>query len=105
VAGVAEEGDQFSFALAAGDLNGDLRGELAVGAPGENGSAGVAHVLYGSPAGLTTGSQLWSQNSPGVAGAAEQGDRFGDALAAGTLTSQGSAARWVQKLGRHAATW
>src|SRR6266545_2956458 len=92
VAGVAEEGDQFSFALAAGDLNGDLRGELAVGAPGENGSAGVAHVLYGSPAGLTaTGSQLWSQDSPGVAGGAEPDDRFGNALTAGDLNGDGSA--------------
>jgi hypothetical protein len=92
VAGVAEEGDQFSFALAAGDLNGDLRGELAVGAPGENGSAGVAHVLIGSPAGLTaTGSQLWSQDSPGVAGGAEPDDRFGNALTAGDLNGDGSA--------------
>src|SRR6266508_2148974 len=92
VAGVAEEGDQFSFALAAGDLNGDLRGELAVGAPGENGSAGVVHVLYGSPAGLTaTGSQLWSQDSPGVAGGAEPDDRFGNALTAGDFNADGRA--------------
>jgi hypothetical protein len=93
VAGGAEGADFFGQALAAGDFNGDARAELAVGAPGENVSTGVVHVLLGSAAGLTaTGSQLWSQNSPGVAGTAEQGDRFGDTLAAGTLTSEGGAA-------------
>jgi hypothetical protein len=93
VIGAPEGADFFGQALAAGDFNGDTQAELAVGAPGENVSTGVVHVLVGSAAGLTAvGSQLWSQDSPGVAGAAEQGDRFGDALAAGTLTSQGSAA-------------
>jgi len=104
VAGVAEEGDQFSFALAAGDLNGDLRGELAVGAPGENGSAGVAHVLYGSPAGLTTtGSQLWSQDSPGVAGVAEGFDVFGAALADGDFNADGRADLAVGAWGENSA--
>jgi disulfide bond formation protein DsbB len=93
VAGGAEGADFFGQALAAGDFNGDAHAELAVGAPGENVSTGVVHVLLGSRAGLTaTGSQLWSQDSPGVAGTAEQGDRFGDTLAAGTLTSEGGAA-------------
>ncbi|HEV2929090.1 MAG TPA: FG-GAP repeat protein, partial [Propionibacteriaceae bacterium] len=87
VAGTAEGGDQFGFALAAADPNGDFRGELAVGAPGENDNAGVVHVLIGSPAGLTaTGSQLWSQDSPGVAGAAEFDDRFGNALTSGDFS-------------------
>jgi FG-GAP repeat len=87
VAGTAEGGDQFGFALAAADPNGDFRGELAVGAPGENDNAGVVHVLVGSPAGLTaTGSQLWSQDSPGVAGAAEFDDRFGNALTSGDFS-------------------
>jgi hypothetical protein len=87
VAGAAEEGDQFGFALAPTDPNGDFRGELAVGAPGENDSTGVAHVLVGSAAGLTaTGSQLWSQDSPGVAGTAEPDDRFGNALTSGDFS-------------------
>ena len=93
VAGQPEGADFFGQALAAGDFNGDAQAELAVGAPGENDSTGVVHVLVGSAAGLTaTGSQLWSQDSPGVAGTAEQGDRFGDTLAAGTLSSEGGAA-------------
>jgi disulfide bond formation protein DsbB len=93
VAGEPEGADFFGLALAAGDFNGDARAELTVGAPGENVNTGVVHVLLGSAAGLTaTDSQLWSQDSPGIAGTAEQGDFFGNVLAAGTLTSEGGAA-------------
>jgi hypothetical protein len=93
VAGQPEGADFFGQALAAADFNGDAQAELAVGAPGENDSSGVVHVLLGSAAGLTaTGSQLWSQDSPGVAGTAEPRDRFGDTVAAGTLSSEGGAA-------------
>jgi FG-GAP repeat len=92
VADTAEDVDQFGTALASGDYNGDGRADLAVGAPGENAFSGVVHLLYGSPTGLTaTGSQLWSQDSPGIAGAAEAGDAFGETLAAGTLSTGGGA--------------
>ena len=81
--GVVDEG--FGTALAAGDYDGDGFGDLAVGVPGdrENGAyAGAVNVLYGSAAGLTAaGNQLWHQNSPGVAGTAEIGDKFGSSLA------------------------
>jgi hypothetical protein len=92
IAGGAEPDDIFGEAVAAGDFNGDTRADLAIGAPGENSFAGVVHVLYGSsPGGLTaTGSQLWSQNSPGIAGGAEDFDVFGETLAAGTLSIGGA---------------
>jgi FG-GAP repeat len=93
VAGEPEGADFFGAALAGGDHNGDARAELTVGTPGENVSTGVVHVLLGSGGGVAaTGSQLWSQDSPGVEGTAEQGDFFGDVLMAGTLTSEGGAA-------------
>jgi disulfide bond formation protein DsbB len=92
IAGVAEPFDQFGWALATGDFNGDGRTDLAVGAYSENDFAGVVHVLYGSPSGLTaSGSQLWSQDRPGIAGTAERGDEFGVALAAGDLNGDGRA--------------
>jgi disulfide bond formation protein DsbB len=92
IADGSEPDDLFGEALAAGDFNGDTRADLAIGAPGENGFAGLVHVLYGSaPVGLTaTGSQVWSQNSPGIADVAEAGDVFGETLAAGTLSIGGA---------------
>src|SRR6266508_2226576 len=69
------------------DFNGDSFPDLAIGVPDERlggaEAAGVVHLLYGSPAGLTaTGSQLWSQDSPGVAGVPEDVDRVATALGA-----------------------
>jgi hypothetical protein len=83
---IAEAADSFAAALAVGDLNGDGRGDLAVGVPAESiGSvaAGGLNLIYGSAAGLTsTGNQLWSQDSPGVQDVGEAGDQFAAALAA-----------------------
>jgi hypothetical protein len=111
VGGVAEAGDGFGGALAAGDFNADGRADLAVGVPSENATAGmvygpgVVHVLYGSASGLTAaGSQLWSQDSPGVAGVAEAGDGFGGALAAGDFNGDGrgdlAVGAWQENQGR-----
>ena len=42
------------------------------------------NILYGSAGGLSTaGGQLFTQNSPGVPGNAEDDDLFGDALVSG----------------------
>lgn len=89
---VAESGDAFGSALAAGDFNGDGEDDLAVGAPLENigslGDAGVVHVFYGTEGGLHPNvDQLWHQNTSGAEGNAEGGDRFGSALASGLLNS------------------
>jgi disulfide bond formation protein DsbB len=89
--------DEFGTALAARDLNDDRATDLAVGVPGEDlgtaADAGAVVVLYGAQAaGLTaTGAQLWTQDSPGVPGAAELGDIFGHALAIGDVDGDGSA--------------
>jgi hypothetical protein len=87
VAGSAEPGDTFGWAVAAGDVTGDGRADLAIGTPGENGGTGeprgqgAVSFLPGSASGLiATGSQLWSQDSPGVAGVAADPDRFGASL-------------------------
>ncbi|MGH3659756.1 MAG: hypothetical protein ACRDUA_24185, partial [Micromonosporaceae bacterium] len=65
---------------------------LAVGAPGEDVSAvvdaGAVTVLPGAAGGLTgTGSQLFTQDSPGIGGSAERGDGFGFALASGVCVN------------------
>jgi hypothetical protein len=74
------------------DFNNDGAADLAVGVPFENlGSivaAGAVNVLYGSPTGLSgTGSQLFTQDTPGVPNNAEQGDVFGFALATGDFNA------------------
>jgi hypothetical protein len=96
VGSTAEEFDLFGFALAAGDFDNDGFADLAVGVPFEDvGSvidAGAVNVLYGTPTGLTgSGSQTFTQNSPGVGSTAEEFDEFGFALAAGDLDNDGFA--------------
>jgi hypothetical protein len=93
-----EAGDHFGDRLTAWNFgrNELLRGvpprlvvttDLAIGVPDESvgtlSFAGAVQVLYGSFAtnGLSaTGSQLWTQNSPGVPGGSETNDLFGLAL-------------------------
>jgi FG-GAP repeat len=69
------------------DFNNDGFGDLAVGAPGENvgrrSDAGAVSVLYGRATGMSSNRRVITQNTRGVAGLAEAGDRFGYAVAAG----------------------
>jgi hypothetical protein len=49
------------------------------------------NVLYGVPGGLSAaGDQLWTQDSPGILGGAEDFDRFGEGLAAGDFDGDGT---------------
>jgi hypothetical protein len=94
VGSAAEDGDFFGDALATGDFNNDGFADLAIGAPGESigpiVSAGAVHVLFGSAAGLTgTGSQFFTQDTPGVGSTAEVNDSFGDTLTAGDFDNDG----------------
>jgi hypothetical protein len=96
VGDTAEVGDLFGSALGAGDFDGDGFADLAIGAPLESipriFEAGVVNVLYGTPTGLTgSGSQTFTQNTPGVGSNAEPGDWFGYALAAGDFDNNGFA--------------
>jgi hypothetical protein len=82
VVGTGEAGDAFGASIAAGDVNKDGRADLAIGSPTEDVSGrtddGVIALVYGSATGLTgTGSQQVSQNTAGVPGASESGDKFG----------------------------
>lgn len=72
------------------DFNGDGYADLPVGVPfddlgtagGRISDAGSINVLYGSERGVTArGDQLRSQRIPDIAEGAEQGDRFGHAMA------------------------
>jgi hypothetical protein len=79
----AEAGDAFGESLSAGDFNGDGRVDLVIPVPDEDlgdlVDAGLLHVLYGVPPNEESRpTQLWSQESAGIADTAETGDRFGD---------------------------
>ncbi|MER6344997.1 FG-GAP-like repeat-containing protein [Streptomyces sp. NPDC001595] len=80
----------------AGDFNGDGYRDVALGSMGADvGSvqgAGAVVVLYGSSSGVSAAKKsVITQNSTGVPGAAESGDRFGSSLAAGDLDGDGYA--------------
>jgi hypothetical protein len=82
VPGAAEAGDAFGASVAAGDLNKDGKADLAVGVPTEDVStiadAGSMVLLYGGTTGLiTTGAQVFTQNTSGIAGGSEAGDKLG----------------------------
>jgi hypothetical protein len=86
--GDAEFFDQFGWSLAAGNFNGDLFMDLAVGVPGEDDDEGMVQVVFGGPTGLTpSGSLFWSETF--VGGASEEGDNFSEALATGDFDGDG----------------
>jgi len=81
---------------AAGDFDGDGYTDLAVGVGqtdmGDQDNAGAVYVTSGSALGLDPKTRKrWTQNSAGVAGAAEANDFFGGALAVGDFDHSGHA--------------
>ena len=98
VPGSPEPGDVFGSSIAAADFGGGPEIDLAIGVRGEvRGTdklrpSGMVHVLYGTSRGLSaSGDQVWTQDSRGVPGKAEEGDSFGDQLAAGDFDGKNKA--------------
>lgn len=93
IGGGQETSDEFASALVAGDLNNDGIDELVIGAPGEavgsEQAGGVFHVLWGSSSSFLSDGILYRQGTYGIAGGAENGDRFGSAFAVGDLNNDG----------------
>lgn len=91
---VSEPADQFGFAVAGRDFDGDGFGDLAIGAPfedlGTEDDPGAVNVLYGSASGLTeAGDQFWHQDSPGINDAVGFRNRFGFSLSPADFDGDG----------------
>jgi len=88
----AEPSDQFGFAAATGDFNGDGFADLGVGVPLEDApeDSGAVNVIYGSASGLTSArNQVWTQDSSGIGDVRERGDQFGRSLMGGDFNHDG----------------
>ncbi|MBI3942384.1 MAG: FG-GAP repeat protein [Chloroflexi bacterium] len=98
---ISETGDEFGAALAAGDFDDDGFDDLSIGTPLEDWGgvdAGMVHILFGSADTLLTRPDAYylgqgdrSGGGGNRVGAREGGDRFGAALAAGDIDSDGAA--------------
>ncbi|MDX2858606.1 FG-GAP repeat protein, partial [Streptomyces scabiei] len=80
--GAEEEGDGIGSTVSVADVNGDGFGDIALGIPGEDigdlTDAGSVALVPGSASGVTgAGTQIFHQDTAGVAGAAESDDQFG----------------------------
>ncbi|WP_372350487.1 VCBS repeat-containing protein [Streptomyces sp. KL116D] len=85
VPGSSESDDGFGSDVAVADTNGDGYADIAVGVPGEalgsKRNAGTVVLIPGGPQGPTgAGSRAISQDTSGVPGTAERGDRFGSTV-------------------------
>lgn len=91
IPGTHTEYSGWGSALAAGDVDGDGKDELVVGAPGEK-RGGQLTVLFGARRGpgATDRDQTINQATAGIAGMNEQGDGFGAGLSLLDVTGDGS---------------
>jgi hypothetical protein len=99
VPGSAESGDALGWSVSVGDRDLDGYADVLAGAPreditrsGNRADAGMVFLLPGSSTGLTgTGALGYSQDTAGITGATEAGDRFGSAVVLQDLSGDGRA--------------
>jgi hypothetical protein len=87
-------GFSYGLSLATGDFNGDGYDDLAMGDPtielNQPDDAGVVQVYYGGPAGITgDDSQIFTQDTLGIAGDPGVSHQFGASVAGGDIDGDG----------------
>ena len=91
--GNPEAGDEFGFAIAAGDFDGDGYDDLVVGSPYEDIESanavdgGVVHVVFGSAVGLTPAGSRFLYRGSGLGDLPQAGEALGFSLAAGRTSA------------------
>ncbi|OEJ48197.1 esterase [Streptomyces agglomeratus] len=94
-AGAMEDGGAFEGgpAVVSSDFNQDGQDDLAIGDTGVGSPVGGSVSVYlgqGDLSGLgSTPAQTWTQDSPGIPGAAEAGDRWGAEMSSGDTDGDG----------------
>lgn len=100
LAGVGWFNSLAPFSMTFGDFNGDRYFDLAMGLPYQTMSglygAGAVMVAFGTPYGIDSNPQIWSQNSPNIPGICEQYDQFGYSLTAADFNDDG---KWDLAIG------
>ncbi|WP_244176803.1 FG-GAP-like repeat-containing protein [Streptomyces albus] len=100
VPGAAEAGDAMGWSVSAGDYDLDGYADVLAGLPGEDltrsgtarKNAGATLLLRGSSAGLTgSGARALSQDTSGVRGVSESGDKVGSSVVLQDLSGWGRA--------------
>ncbi|GAA2101643.1 FG-GAP repeat protein [Streptomyces albiaxialis] len=95
VPGTGETGDSFGADVSVRDVTGDGHADIAVGVPHEvvrGTDAGTVVLLKGSANGVAaTGAQTFHQETTGVPGVGESGDRFGSAVHLADIDKNGKA--------------
>ena len=90
-----EDGDQFGVSLVTGDFNGDGFDDLTIsvhledlGDQNQLVDAGMVILATGSSEGITTPA-TYTQDTNGIRGKSETGDRFGESIASGDINGDG----------------
>ncbi|OON74436.1 FG-GAP-like repeat-containing protein [Streptomyces tsukubensis] len=100
VPGAAENGDAMGWSVSAGDVDNDGYTDVLAGVPDEDltrdgvnqADAGAALLLRGGASGLTgTGSASYNQDTAGISGVSETGDKVGSAVILADLSGWGRA--------------
>jgi len=90
-----EDGDQFGMSLITGDYNGDGFDDLSIsvhledlGVENQLVDAGMIMIAIGSTEGLSA-PETYTQDTNGIRGKSETGDRFGESIASGDINGDG----------------